>query len=140
MRGSPVLRALVVFLLLLSLAPALWQMTRAKEMPQPVPGSDAAPAREQALPVQLAFTLAPKRVAISHLGKEVWAKENPEAEEELELKVSWPAEGGELLFTIAWPEDASLAGVRVKLADPERGDIERSLFGRGPKTGVLRFP
>jgi hypothetical protein len=92
------------------------------------------------LPLELAFTTKPKRVAIGHLGKEVWTKDNPESSEEITLKLPWPKEGGELNFSVEWPEEAALSAMRAKLIDPERGEIERTLWGRGAKSGVLGFP
>ena len=139
MRGSPLARAGIVFALLLCLAPALRKLTAidaAAPRPAPVPPKVGA----QEIAIEIAFTTPPSRAAISHLGKQVWEKQAPEASEDVSLKLPWPAEGGELLFTVEWPEDAPLSAMRVKLNDPERGEIERTLWGRGPKTGVLGFP
>jgi hypothetical protein len=139
MRGSPLARALIIFAVLLCVAPALWQMTSADATAaHPVPRLVAT--EEKDLPIELAFTVAPARVVISHLGKPVWEKAQPEATEELSLHVPWPSEGGELKFSIEWPEGSPLAAMRARLTDPARGQIERSLWGRGPKTGVLGFP
>ena len=139
MRGSPLVRALVVFALLLCLAPVLWRMTQEKARAVvDAPVAESASVVE--LPLELAFTTAPKRVTVGHLGKEVWSKEKPEATEELTLKLPWPKEGGELSFSVEWPEEATLSAMRAKLVDPERGEIERTLWGRGVKSGILGFP
>jgi hypothetical protein len=139
MRGSPLLRASLVFLALLALSPFLWRMTHESARAVPTtPVSQKVDAVD--LPLELAFTAAPKRVVITHLQKEVWTKDNPESEENLTLTLPWPAEGGELKFAVEWPEEAKLSAMRVTLADPERGEIERTLWGRGSKTGVLGFP
>ena len=139
MRGSPLVRALVVFALLLCLAPVLWRMTH-EEADARVETPVAEKVAEIELPMELAFTTVPKRVTINHLGKEVWAKENPEGSEEFTLILPWPKEGGELNFSIEWPENSPLSAMRAKLVDPEHGEMERSLWGRGTKTGVLEFP
>jgi hypothetical protein len=139
MRGSPLARALIVFALLLCVAPALWKMTTAgvAEAPRAIKASGTT---EQELPVELAFTTAPARVSIKHLGKQVWEKAAPETTEELTLRLPWPSEGGELQFAVEWPESAPLSAVRVRLTDPDRGEIERTIWGRGSKTAVLGFP
>ena len=139
MRGSPLLRASIVFGLLLCGAPAMWKLTSA-EPGEPVQAPTVVATAEADLPIELAFTTAPKRVSIAHLGKQVWEKANPEASEELSLHVPWPAEGGELQFAVEWAEGSPLSAMRVKLTDPARGEIERSLWGRGTKTAVLGFP
>jgi|SRR5215204_4964594 len=139
MRGSPLIRALIALALLLCLAPALWRLTSAE-----VPAASAAPkaddVKEQDIPVELAFTQAPARARIAYLGKTVWEKVSPEAVEKSTLHLVWPKEGGELQFSLDWPEGAGLSAMRVKLSDPEHGEIERTLWGRGAKTGVLPFP
>lgn len=139
MRGSPLLRALLVFLLLLGLAPVLWQMTHRDES-RPVVAPAPAAVAEQEIPIELAFTTVPKRVTITHLGREVWKKDAVEETEDLTIKVPWPKEGGELKFTVEWADDAPLSAMRTRLEDPERGSIERTLWGRGTKSGVLGFP
>ena len=99
MRGSPLVRASIVFGLLLCAAPAMWRLTSAengegRQAPVPIVTAEAD------LPVELAFTAAPKRVSITHLGKQVWEKGDPETSEELSLHLPWPAVGGELKFVV----------------------------------------
>jgi hypothetical protein len=130
---------LIVFALLLCVAPALWKMTNAGAAAPP-PAPIPVAVTEQDIALELAFTTPPARVSIAHLGKQVWEKAAPESAEDVTLRLPWPSEGGELQFTLEWLEGAPLSAMRVKLTDPERGEIERSLWGRGPKTGVLGFP
>lgn len=140
MRGSPLLRALVVFALLLCLAPVIWKLTRADASQTVIAPPTPPVTADQEISIELSFTTSPGRVAISYLGKSVWEKSKPEALEDVAIKVPWPQEGGELKFDVEWPESDSLSAMRVKLSDPVHGDIERSLWGRGTKTGVLKFP
>lgn len=137
MRGSPIRRAIVAFLILLSLAPLLVKVTSARV--QAVASPEAAPSVKK-LQLLLAFTSKPARVAITHLGREVWKKEGLEAEEELELEIQWPEQGGELVFRVEWPEGNPLAAMRARLTDPRDVEIERSLWGAGPVEAVLNFP
>ena len=140
MRGSPLIRVLIVFTVLLALAPFIQKMTASEETQgQEKPPSPPLTA-VQDIALTLDFTRPPTRARVLHLGKEVWAKQNPEATEELMLKLVWPKEGGELQFTIEWSEADSLSAMRATLVDPDRGEIERSLWGRGLKTDVLNFP
>jgi hypothetical protein len=141
MRGSPLARALVVFLLMLCAAPGIWQLTRAgAESSSGAPPPAAVKTTKEKIPLELEFTAKPERVSIFHLNKPVWEKSGPGASEWVELDIPWPKEGGDLKFVVDWPAGTPLAAMRVKLTDPERGEIERSLWGRGRKTGVLRFP
>jgi hypothetical protein len=137
MRGSPILRAVLAFLAILALAPLLSKVTAsAPAVVAPVPVAVVASKVQLAL----AFTALPKRVAIKHLGREVWANETPSANEETALEIPWPEQGGELLFRVEWPDGAPLAAMRVKLTTPQDVEIERSLWGAGPVETVLNFP
>jgi hypothetical protein len=139
MRGSPLVRALIVFALLLCAAPAMWKLTTA-EASADKPAPESPETKEAELPIELEFTTLPKRVIVAHLGKQVWEKSEPQSAEEFLLKLPWPEEGGDLSFSVEWPDGSPLSAMRVKVTDPARGEIERSLWGRGPKTGVLKFP
>lgn len=136
MRGSPIVRALLAWIALLALAPLLTKVTSA--VPHTTVAVAAAPTRKVEL--ALTFTAQPKRVAILHLGREVFAKAEPAADEEVTLDIPWPEQGGELLFKVEWSADAPLAAMRARLTDPRDVEIERSLWGAGPTETVLNFP
>ena len=139
MRGSPLLRAALVFLALLGIAPLVWRVTARQEVVG-TPEKSTAPAATKPIHIALSFTTAPARVSISHLGKSVWSKAAPGSEEELDVPLPWPKEGIELLFRVEWAEAAPLSALRVKLTDPADNELERSLWGRGVAEDVLRFP
>jgi hypothetical protein len=136
MRGSPLLRALLVFLLIASLAPALWRMT------EPAPAArQPAPPQPEVVPVKparmaLTFTSPAQRVSVLHLGREVWAKESPAADEEADLALPWPAEGIELHFKVQWPAEAR-AAMRVRITDPAGAEHDAAVWRADE---VLAFP
>ena len=137
MRGSPILRAVLAFLAILALAPLLSKVTASAPVvvaPQPVA---AVAAKVQ---LSLAFTTLPQRIAIKHLGREVWAKSAPSADEEFALEIPWPEQGGELLFRVEWPEGSPLSAMRARLTTPQDVELERSLWGTGSVDAVLNFP
>jgi hypothetical protein len=139
MRGSPLLRAAIAFLVLLALGIPLWRLTHAAEpaqaQTQPAPAVEA-----KAIHLQLDFTLAPKKIQVLHLGKEVWSEDAPAAEIERDLKIAYPDQGVDLQFHIEWPDDAPLAAMRAKLTDPAGDTHEKSLWGKGVVDDVLTFP
>lgn len=137
MRGSPVIRAIMAFVALLALAPLLANVTAERAR---VEVSTPAAAAARNVQLVLSFTALPKRVTVLHLGREVWAKSDPSAEEEFSLDVPWPAQGGELAFRVEWPAGAQIAAMRVRLTDPQDVEIDRSLWGTGPTEEVLNFP
>ena len=139
MRGSPLLRAAIAFLVLLALGIPLWRLTHAAEPTQAqIPPAPAAEAK--AIHLQLDFTLAPRKIQVLHLGQEVWSEDAPAAEIERDLKIVYPDQGVDLQFHIAWPDDAPLAAMRANLTDPAGDTHEKSLWGKGVVDDVLTFP
>jgi hypothetical protein len=138
MRGSPLLRALLAFGLILLLGVPLARMTRPPAVSAPVVATKAEPPREVGL--ALTFTMLPKSVRVRHLGTEVWSVQPTEAEVEQTLTVPFPKEGVDLEFTAEFADDAPLAAMRVRLTDPEGNEHERTCWAKGTIEEVLTFP
>ena len=140
MLGSPLLRAAIVFAVLLALGPLLRKLTRADAVP-PAPKIEVvAPATRARLALALTFSTPAKRAAILHLGREVWSKSQPDLAEEAEIDLRWPKEGVEVRVVVEWPADAPASAMRVKLTDPAGTEHDRSIWGRGSTAKVLKFP
>ena len=138
MRGSPLLRALLAFVAILTLGWPLRRLTTAADAPREQPR--AAVLAEKEIGLGLAFTLVPKSVKVLHLGQEVWSESAPTAEMERKLKLAFPAEGIDLQFQIEWPAGTPLAAMRAKLTDPV-GDVhEKSVWGTGSTVEAVTFP
>ena len=137
MRGSPLLRAILAFLVIASMGLPLWRLTHATASQNAAPVAPEIPATE--IRLQLAFTNPPSSVKVLHLGREIWHEPTPTAELEHQLALPYPKEGIDLEFHITWSNDA-LAAARVTLTDPSGELHERSLWGRGEVSEVLTFP
>ncbi len=138
MRGSPLLRALLAFVVLAALGWPLWHLTRPVALAVP---TEAAPpaAGAKAIILHLTFTHLPGKFVVRHLEKDVWVETAPAAEMEREVVLAYPEAGVDLQFHLEWPDDA-LAALRVRLTDPA-GDVhEKSVWGRGTVDEVLSFP
>ena len=138
MRGSPILRAVLVFLALLALAPLLWKLTRpvlAQAMPKPQPEVKGAMVE-----VRLNFSTAAILVVIQHLGRDVWSKDAPALSEDFSAQIPWPKEGVELHALVKWPEGTRDAAMRVRLTAPDGTEYDRSVWGSAKADDVLRFP
>lgn len=138
MRGSPILRAVLVFLALLSLAPVLWRLTRADA--RAVQPAIQQPAKNGRTEVRLTFSTAAKRVVIQHLGREVWSKASPTSEENFTCEIPWPKEGVELHVLVEWPEGTHAAAMRVRLTAPDGTEQDRSVWGDANVDDVITFP
>jgi hypothetical protein len=139
MRGSPLLRAAVVFIVLLALAPLVWRITRSDAALRPPSVATEKPAATGAVTVRFVFTRPAKKAALFHLGKEIWSKVQPAAAEEASVALQWPAEGVELRALVEWDGDAP-AAMRVLLTDPQGNEHDRSVWGKGDADEVLVFP
>ena len=137
MRGSPILRAALVFLALLSLAPVLWRLTRADA--RTVQPAAQQPAKNGKAEVRLTFSTPAKRAAIQHLGREVWSKASPASEENFSSEIPWPKEGVELHVIVEWPEGTRAAAMRVRLTAPDGTEHDRSVWGDASADDVLTF-
>jgi len=138
-RGSPLLRAIIVFAALLALAPLLWQVTRSSNGASSVEQPAAKPGSSSRVDLALAFSSPAKRVSIEHLGREIWAKSEPEMEENATLELPWPKEGIDLHVKVEWPEGAPMAAMRMRVVAPNGTEHDRSVWGRGSADEVVTF-
>lgn len=139
MRGSPLIRALLAFLILLALGVPLWRLTREESVQVAPVLPPPTAAAESTVRLQLTFTSVPTSVKVLHLGKEVWRVDSPAQDVEKELRMEYPKEGVDLQFDVEWPGDA-LAAMKVTFTDPEGTSHEKSVWGRGSVSEVLTFP
>lgn len=139
MRGSPLLRALLAFLLIASLGWPLWHLTHAAEIAT-TPEIATPDGSKKAIGLQLTFTQSPKSFTIRHLETDVWAEPAPQISMEREISMSFPDSGVDLVVHIEWPDGAPLAAARIRLTDPA-GDVhEKSVWGLGTVDEALTFP
>ena len=143
MKGTPLLRAVVLLATLLLLAWPLSRVTRSAPA-QGEAGTEGQPAKapdvtSQKLPLVLSFTRNATRIELRHLGAVVWAKDRPGLREALDLNIPFPQEGVELAVTVQWP-GLELSALRLQLATPEGTELERSAWGTETMEAVISFP
>ena len=136
MKGSPLLRALIAFLLIALAGIPLWKLTRADATVAAPVQVDAAAAL---VTLRLTFSIAPEKFEVRHLGKVVWTDAARAAEVTKSLALAYPKEGVDLSVKVAWPPDAEGA-VRVRLTDPDGDEHDKTVWGRGAMEEVLTFP
>ncbi len=137
MRGSPILRAVLVFLALLALAPLLWKLTRpalAQAVPKP-----QQEVKSAMVEVRLSFSTSATRVVFQHLGRDVWSKDAPALSEDFSAQIPWPKEGVELHVLVNWPEGTRNGAMRVRLTAPDGTECDRSAWGDNTADDVLTF-
>jgi hypothetical protein len=140
MRGSPLLRALLAFIIVGLLGWPLRILTRPQAAAAPSSAPAAPSAQKKAIRLHLTFTTPPKSFVVRHLEDDVWKSTAPEADAEQEIKLEYPTEGIDLQFHIEWPDDAPLSAMRVQLTDPAGDTHDKSVWGKGTVDEVVTFP
>ena len=136
MKGSPLLRALLVVIALLALLLPLRSLTTYR--PKGPPTSPQIPATESNVHLVLTSTNFPFTFAVSHLGKTIWKGEAGESGVARDVQMIFPPEGIDLLLDVKWQGQKQTA-VKIDLT-PEGGDtITRTLWGTTGVNDVLTF-
>src|SRR6266404_5950688 len=101
MKGSPLLRVLLVVIALLAVLWPLRSLTthRTQEPPEI---SQKAAATQSSVRLVLTSTTFPFTFEISHLGKTIWKGEATESSVAREVKMIFPPEGIDLLLDARW--------------------------------------
>jgi hypothetical protein len=143
-KGSPLLRALLLLASLLTLSVPLRWVTQpettgispAQAESQP---SESANSTDRKLSLVLSFTRGADRVELRHLGKTFWSKEHPGPRETLDVSLPFPEEGIELGVMVKWPGQ-ELSALRLQLTTPDGAELDRSAWGTETMEAVLSFP
>jgi hypothetical protein len=137
MRGSPLLRALLVVIALLAVVWPLRSLTTHRaESPsvplqgEPMPGSNVH--------LILTSTSFPFTFEVSHLGETIWQGEATESNVARDVKITFPPEGIDLLVEAKWQGDKQ-AAVKLDVTVNGGDTITRTLWGTGKVSGVLTF-
>jgi hypothetical protein len=137
MKGSPLLRALLVMIALLAVLWPLRSLTTHRAE-SPSARSQLAVIPESNVHLVLTSTAFPFTFEISHLGKSIWKGEATESSVARDVTMAFPSEGIDLLVEAKWESDKQ-AAVKLDVA-VEGGDITTgTLWGTGGVSGVLTF-
>lgn len=153
MRGSPLFRAVVCFVVLLGLWPVVLKVTAGnRETVEASPmdsGESSEAVRLVSCVVEISMTAPCRGLVVQHLGRELVAVEKLESRFEREVNLEFPAEGVDLVIRWDWGTeggqgDASKAGTgehaaRIRLRMPDGRVEERTVWGSGAVEEVLSF-
>jgi hypothetical protein len=137
MRGSPLLRVLLVVIALLAVLWPLRSLTiHRAESPSTPP--QTATMSESNVHLVLTSTSSPFTFEVSHLGKAIWKGEAIECSVGRDVKMTFPPEGIDLLVDAKWQGDKQ-AAVRLDVAVDNGDMMTKTLWGTGSVSGVLTF-
>ena len=137
MRGSPLLRAAIVFAAILLAGVPVWSVTHPKTTQRAV---EARSPEKQKLQLRLTFAHQPASVEVLHLGKVVWKETNPAPSIERTLNIEFPKEGVDFEIKARWPANTPATAVRAQLTTPSGETFEKSVWGEGALDEVVTFP
>lgn len=139
MRGSPILRAVLVLAVLLLLLVPLNHLTK--------PVTVAAPRAEASLPPATATTVhleltstRPFKFELLHLGRVVWSGESTANQMRKDVSMEFPKEGVDLELKGSWPGEESMAAIKLSVAPGEVQPVEKTTWGTKEFDEVLTFP
>ena len=135
MKGSPLLRALIAFVLIALAGVPLWKLTRAD-------ATLAAPVQAEAatkVTLRLTFSIPPEKFEVWHLMDILWADAARTTDVTKTLTLAYPKEGVDLAVEVAWPVDVEGA-LRLRLTDPAGDEHDKTVWGRGEMKEIVTFP
>jgi hypothetical protein len=139
MRGSPLLRVLLIVLVLLA---ALWPLRRLTSHRGIGPTQMQTPSPPQAQTLQthlaLTSTAVPFAFEVTHLGKVIWKGESAQGAIEKTMALNFPPEGIDLLLSVKWQGDQQSA-VKLEVTPQDGEPITRTLWGTTQASDVLTF-
>ncbi|MBV8353597.1 MAG: hypothetical protein JOZ21_15120 [Verrucomicrobia bacterium] len=139
MRGSPLLRAVLVVLALLALLAPLRTLTNRR--------SEAAPSLQQAaqssaakkkIRLELTSTTAPFKYQITSGGQPIWSGESDSPIAATDLELEFPPEGIDLVLDASWVEQ-KLTAVRLALTPQGSDTMAKTIWGTTNVSEVLTF-
>lgn len=140
MRGSPLLRALLLFAALALFAVPLWRLTR----PEPAPTAENAPdVVIDPLELQATFLpVPPVQFEVVHLGKTVWRIAGADQAASGPLRLPFPTEGIDLQVRARWAAGQADGAVRLRIVRAGAPPSEKVAWSRtdGSIDEVLTFP
>ena len=137
MRGSPLLRVLVVVIALLAVLWPLRRLTNHRVESQSAAAQSVA-TPESKVYLVLTSTSFPFKFDVSHLGKTIWKGEALESSVTREVTMTFPPEGIDLLVDAKW-QDNKQGAVKLDVTADNSDAMTRTLWGAGGVSGVLTF-
>jgi hypothetical protein len=139
MRGSPLLRAVLVALALLALLAPLRSLTnRRNAAVAPVQQAMAGAVTKKKLRLELTSTTAPFKYQITSGGEPIWKGESDSTSVVTDLELEFPPEGIDLVLDASWTEKKPTA-VRLTLTAQGSATMAKTVWGTTSVSEVLTF-
>ena len=139
MRGSPLVRAVLVVLALLALLGPLRTLTnRRTEAGVPLQQAGPGSAVKKKIHLELTSTTVPFKYQITSGGEPIWRGQSNSTTAATDLELEFPPEGIDLVLDASWGEQKPTA-VRLALIPQGSGMMARTVWGTTSVSEVMTF-
>jgi hypothetical protein len=137
MRGSPLIRALLVSIVLLALLGPLRKLTSGQAaLPvQPRKASEESVA-DKRVHLELTSTTSPFKYQVTYSGHTIWSGYEKAPTAKTDLNLLFPAEGIDLVLDVSWDENKPTA-VRLDVKPQDEEEVSETAWGTTNVSEVL---
>jgi hypothetical protein len=137
MRGSPVARAIVTVIALLTLLLPLRRLTSHQRATASPPPAQVSTAKKK-LHLELTSTTAPFKFQVTDGGEPIWSGESASTTIATDTELRFPPEGIDLVLDVSWAQDKE-AAVRLALTPEDSDTLVKTVWGTRSASEVLTF-
>lgn len=127
MRGSPLIRALLVLVVLAALLVPLQRLT-SQQRPLPAQPPKSHTVSNKRFHLELTCTTSPFKYQITNSGQTVWNGYETSAGAQTDLNLDFPPEGVDLVMDVAWDEKKPTA-VRLVVKPSDDQETSQTAWG-----------
>jgi len=138
MKGSPLVRLVLVIAALLAVLWPLRTLTSHHDSPQTPTAVKTAANSEVTVHMVLTSTTWPFSFEVTHLGKVIWKGDSSASSIAQDIPLSFPAEGIDLVLNAHWQEEKQTA-IKLEVTPPDSDPMARTLWGTTQVGDVLTF-
>jgi hypothetical protein len=137
MRGSPMARAILTVIALLTLLFPLQSLTSHQSAATLAPPEQVSTGKKK-IHLELTSTTVPFKFQITNTGEIIWSGESTSTTIAADTELKFPPEGIDLVLDVSWPQERETA-VRLALT-PEGSDTTvKTVWGTMRASEVLTF-
>jgi hypothetical protein len=139
MRGSPLVRSILVVIALLALLVPLRTLTsRRSETATLVKQAAQSPTARKKVRLELTSTTLPFKYQITSGGETIWSGESNSTTIATDVELNFPPEGIDLVLDASWKEKKQTA-VRLALVPQDSDMMAKTIWGTTSVSEVLTF-
>ena len=139
MRGSPLVRAILVVIALLALLVPLRTLTsRRSEAATPLQQAAGSSSGKKKFRLELTSTTTPFKYQVTSGGETIWSGESSATTVATDAELKFPSEGIDLVLDASWAEKKQTA-VRLALIPQESAAMAKTVWGTTSVSEVMTF-